>query len=188
MLGQKLPKKNCTINFYQFGELRKIKILFRQQSAFIEYSTRQAAETAATASFNKLTIKGSRIAVRWAKPPAKQSDSSSLLTLEPIPGLPGVLPPPQALLSINSAPSVQPPRDSSSTNSKPDSSATAEGPPSAAAAKAIYAGATVQSGPRPAYMPSTSSMFPPPPPQPPSVYYPSQDPQRMGSGKYGTYY
>ena len=67
-VGPEITEKDLHDHFYQYGELRKIKILSRQQNAFIEYNTRQAAELAAESSFNKLTIKGSKIAVRWAKP------------------------------------------------------------------------------------------------------------------------
>ena len=45
-------------HFYQFGELRNIAMVPRQQCAFINYTTRDAAEKAAAASFDKLVIQG----------------------------------------------------------------------------------------------------------------------------------
>lgn len=54
-------------HFYQFGEIRTITIVQRQQCAFIQFATRQAAETAAEKSFNKLIINGRRLNVKWGR-------------------------------------------------------------------------------------------------------------------------
>lgn len=58
------PQRN---HFYQFGEIRTITIVQRQQCAFIQFATRQAAETAAEKSFNKLIINGRRLNVKWGR-------------------------------------------------------------------------------------------------------------------------
>lgn len=57
----------CRSHFYQFGEIRTITIVQRQQCAFIQFATRQSAETAAEKSFNKLIINGRRLTVKWGR-------------------------------------------------------------------------------------------------------------------------
>lgn len=54
-------------HFYQFGEIRTITIVQRQQCAFIQFATRPSAETAAEKSFNKLIINGRRLNVKWGR-------------------------------------------------------------------------------------------------------------------------
>ena len=43
-------------HFYQYGEIRSISIVSRQQCAFVTYVNRASAELAAEGSFNKLVI------------------------------------------------------------------------------------------------------------------------------------
>lgn len=45
----------CRDYFYQYGDVRNLKVVGNY--AFIEYTTREAAETAAERSFNKTYIK-----------------------------------------------------------------------------------------------------------------------------------
>lgn len=77
--------------FYQFGELRSITMVPRQNCAFVCFTSRAAAETAAERSFNKLILKGRRLKIMWGKSqgqqpaPGKQGGTS----LAPVPGLPG---------------------------------------------------------------------------------------------------
>ena len=54
-------------HFYQFWEIRTSTIVQRQQCAFIQFATRQAAEMAAEKSFNKLIINGRRLTVKWGR-------------------------------------------------------------------------------------------------------------------------
>lgn len=54
-------------HFYQFGEIRTITVVQRQQCAFIQFATRQAAEVAAEKSFNKLIVNGRRLNVKWGR-------------------------------------------------------------------------------------------------------------------------
>lgn len=58
------PRRN---HFYQFGEIRTITVVQRQQCAFIQFATRQAAEVAAEKSFNKLIVNGRRLNVKWGR-------------------------------------------------------------------------------------------------------------------------
>lgn len=63
----------------------------RQNCAFVCFTARASAETAAERSFNKLILKGRRLKIMWGKSqgqqpaPGKQGGSS----LAPVPGLPG---------------------------------------------------------------------------------------------------
>lgn len=54
-------------HFYQFGEIRTVTVVQRQQCAFIQFATRQAAEVAAEKSFNKLIVNGRRLNVKWGR-------------------------------------------------------------------------------------------------------------------------
>lgn len=62
-------------HFYQFGEIRTVTVVQRQQCAFIQFATRQAAEVAAEKSFNKLIVNGRRLNVKWGR---YEQDSSKL--------------------------------------------------------------------------------------------------------------
>ncbi|CAB1315882.1 unnamed protein product [Coregonus sp. 'balchen'] len=62
-LGDSITDSELRNHFYQFGEIRTTTIVQRQQCAFIQFATRQAAELAAEKSFNKLIINGRRLNV-----------------------------------------------------------------------------------------------------------------------------
>jgi len=85
----------CRDYFYQFGEIRSLSVVPRQQCAFVQYTTRAAAEAAAEKSFNKLIINGQRLNIKWGKSqglqqiPVDQKDNLDGRSLEPVPGLPG---------------------------------------------------------------------------------------------------
>ncbi|XP_047196632.1 pre-mRNA-splicing factor RBM22 [Hippoglossus stenolepis] len=103
-LGDTVTDGDLRNHFYQFGEIRTITIVQRQQCAFIQFATRQSAETAAEKSFNKLIINGRRLTVKWGRSQAargkegiKEGVSEMGTRLDPVPGLPGALPPPPAL-------------------------------------------------------------------------------------------
>lgn len=55
-IGEKMLEKELRDHFYQYGEIRSITIVSRQQCAFVTYVTRSAAELAAEGTFNKLII------------------------------------------------------------------------------------------------------------------------------------
>ncbi|XP_025056723.1 pre-mRNA-splicing factor RBM22 isoform X1 [Alligator sinensis] len=102
-LGDTITETDLRNHFYQFGEIRTITVVQRQQCAFIQFATRQAAEVAAEKSFNKLIVNGRRLNVKWGRSQAargkekeKEGTTDSGIKLEPVPGLPGALPPPPA--------------------------------------------------------------------------------------------
>ena len=67
----------------------------KQQCAFIQFTTRAAAEAAAEKSFNKLIIQGRRLNVKWGKAQGATSTTTTTTEdnteapLQPVPGLPG---------------------------------------------------------------------------------------------------
>ena len=58
----------------------------------LQYTRRSAAEVAAEKTFNKLTIKGKKLSIRWGKSQGKQDAiqaSGSGIAVPQVPGLPG---------------------------------------------------------------------------------------------------
>ncbi|XP_008468627.3 pre-mRNA-splicing factor RBM22 [Diaphorina citri] len=95
-LGDKLTEQDLRDHFYQFGEIRSVTILSKQQCAFIQYTSRPAAEAAVEHSFNKVILGGRRLNIKWGRAQANRGEDTAELKvrLEPVPGLPGALPPP----------------------------------------------------------------------------------------------
>lgn len=98
------PFFNSRDHFYQYGEIRSITHIARQQCAFIQFTQRVAAELAAERTFNKLILGGRRMNIKWGRSQGRQGNPMNTTTppenevLEPVPGLPGTLPlPPQDL-------------------------------------------------------------------------------------------
>ena len=177
-IGEKMLEKDLRDHFYQYGELRSITIVSRQQCAFVTYVNRTGAELAAEGTFNKLIIQGRRLVIRWGKSQGKQNVPGTSTTetgasnFAPVPGLPRPLPHPEELQHnfFNLPPAAAPGLSASSAYPSP-------------------------------YYPSTYSFISPPPPssqgQPPppgslpgaagsssdnvGIHYPSQDPTRMGA-------
>ncbi len=58
--------------FYAYGELRSLKLVPHQSCAFVTYTTRAAAESAAETLFNKLVVNGVPLRMSWGKPPSAQ--------------------------------------------------------------------------------------------------------------------
>jgi pre-mRNA-splicing factor RBM22/SLT11 len=95
-IGELIEEKDLRDYFYQFGEIRSITMIGRQNCAFIQYTSRQAAEIAVEKSYQKLIIHGQKLTIRWGKSQAKRAglgDEESTvgkksLQLAPVPGLP----------------------------------------------------------------------------------------------------
>lgn len=153
-------EKDLRDHFYQYGEIRSVTVVSRNQCAFIQYVHRSGAEAAVDGTFNKLVINGRRLNIRWGRGQGRQAPVSSSegageagistvasapLLAPPVPGLPGPLPPlPMAVGAL--------------------------------------------SHPPPFFLASQPASVPPPPGlspvMPPSfmtVHYPSQDPSRLGT-------
>ncbi|CAI4232906.1 unnamed protein product [Auanema sp. JU1783] len=155
-----ITEKDLTDYFYQFGDIRSVRMLEEKSCVFITFTTREAAEMAADRSFKKLTIKGRLLKIRWGAPPAERTVvESETRPINPVPSLPNVCPIPDDL-----APMIK--------KSKFDAPAPPLPPPIAnyAAPSSLVV---------PSYAPpsvSTASNK-----GGPGVYYPSQDPTRLGS-------
>lgn len=98
-LGEKVTEEHLRDHFYQFGEIRSVTMVGRQQCAFVQFTNRISAEAAAEKSFNKLILNGRRLNIKWGRSqaqaitaPKKGEEDEGLL--EPVPGLPGALPMP----------------------------------------------------------------------------------------------
>lgn len=73
---------------------RSVSLVAKQQCAFVQYTTRIAAETAAEKTFNKLILGGRRLTIKWGRSQGRAGPvlASALEVYEPVPGLPGALP------------------------------------------------------------------------------------------------
>lgn len=92
-VGDLVEEKDLRDYFYQFGEIRSVTTIPRQNCAFIQYTTRAAAELAVEKSYQKLVIHGQRLTIRWGKSQAKkaaigESEEGRRQLLAPVPGLP----------------------------------------------------------------------------------------------------
>ncbi|WAQ97502.1 RBM22-like protein [Mya arenaria] len=167
-LGDKVSETDLKDYFYQFGEIRSINVVSKQQCAFVQFTMRSSAETASEKSFNKLILNGRRLNIKWGKSQGQQGGDreegreDEHLGLEPVPGLPGALPVPPEEISNNffnlgGAPPMGPP---------------------------MMRGVRLPPPP-PGMMP----LRPPPGIMPrgnvPQMHYPSQDPNRMGATTQG---
>ena len=63
-----LPEHEIRTHFAQYGTLRSVVCSHRAHCAFLNYTTRQGAETAAEACQGKAVIKGCPLRVQWGKP------------------------------------------------------------------------------------------------------------------------
>lgn len=71
-----------------------MNVVSKQQCAFVQFTARSSAETAAEKSFNKLIINGRRLNIKWGKSQGQQLQEKDETkeeghNLEPVPGLPG---------------------------------------------------------------------------------------------------
>lgn len=113
-LGERIGEKELRDHFYQFGEIRSINVVSKQQCAFVQFTSRSAAELAAERSFNKLIILGRRLNIKWGRSQAQQTllkkEAGEVeKQLEPVPGLPAALPLPPEELTNNYFNLGQPP-------------------------------------------------------------------------------
>ena len=72
--------------------MRQITVVSRQQCAFVQFTSRSAAEAASEKSFNKLIINGRRLNIKWGRSQAQQAarkEEEDMHHMEPVPGLPG---------------------------------------------------------------------------------------------------
>ncbi|KAK7580565.1 hypothetical protein V9T40_001194 [Parthenolecanium corni] len=92
--------KELRDHFYQYGEIRNITCIPRQQCAFVEFIRRADAELAAEKTFNTLILGGCRLNIKWGHAQARrQGDDVAIMhkdpemTIQPSTSLPASLPP-----------------------------------------------------------------------------------------------
>uniref|UniRef100_S4RS76 Pre-mRNA-splicing factor RBM22 n=1 Tax=Petromyzon marinus TaxID=7757 RepID=S4RS76_PETMA len=175
-------------HFYQFGELRSVTVVPRQQCAFVQFTTRHSAEQAADKSFNKLIINGRRLNIKWGRSqgaprPREEIRAGKAMTdtgarLEPVPGLPGALPP---LPPMSGGESGEEQTEANYFNLPP---AVSLPPPPPLMGMRLPPPPAMGSMPPAGFGPG--GFLPPIPPPlfmrgPVPIHYPSQDPHRMGA-------
>lgn len=182
-ISEHLSEKDIRDNFYQYGEIRNITMVARQQCAFVQYTKRASAELAAESTFNKLVLGGQKLSIKWAHSQAKQSTATKTNRSFTDTGPPSAPTQPMPLPAndyFNLTPNdvtVMPP--GLKLNQLPPSLMSN----SAYQALNTYA-APYSSIPLPSTIPSNAdNMQLPPPPINDKLHYPSQDPNRLGAIK-----
>ncbi|CAG0903946.1 unnamed protein product [Darwinula stevensoni] len=185
-LGENTTEEMLRDEFYQYGELRMVTVVAKQGCGFVTYTSREAAELAAESTFNKLIIQGRRLTIKWGKSQAKVGTSDETEegpALEPVPGLPGALPPPPQAANFFNLPPPPPPAAITGYRLPPPFM--------------IPPHVRPPLRPPPGFRPPGLPAPPPPPPvaagasgavPPPArmaIHYPSQDPQRLGAPDFG---
>uniref|UniRef100_A0A7I4YJH0 Pre-mRNA-splicing factor RBM22 n=1 Tax=Haemonchus contortus TaxID=6289 RepID=A0A7I4YJH0_HAECO len=167
-VGQ-ITQKDLSDYFYQFGDIRSLRLLEAKSCAFIQFTTRESCEMAAERSFNKLFLKGRRLVIRWGQPQAQKAEDQR--TINPVPSLPNPCPVPEDLVPSSKRqridplniplPPVPPSFAAPSKLVVPPSR-----PPTGASTSAAGSSTDSSAG--------TSGRTG-------GIYYPSQDPQRLGA-------
>ncbi|XP_031619131.1 pre-mRNA-splicing factor RBM22 isoform X2 [Contarinia nasturtii] len=181
-ISEHLSEKDIRDNFYQYGEIRNITMVARQQCAFVQYTKRSSAELAAESTFNKLVLGGQKLGIKWAHSQAKQTTATK--TNRNFDSAP---PPQQMPIPANDYFNLTP----NDVNVMPPGLKLNQLPPSmmsSSAYQALYQNnaypAPYSSIPLPSNMPpNADNMQIPPPPINESLHYPSQDPNRLGAIK-----
>lgn len=73
-LDSRVTEADLKDNFYAYGEIESIRLVFQRACAFVTYTTREGAEKAAENLSNKLVIKGLRLKLLWGKPQAPKPE------------------------------------------------------------------------------------------------------------------
>lgn len=122
-VSEDISESDLRDHFYQFGELRSVSVHYKQHCAFLQFTTRDAAERAAERCYDRLILRGHRLTVNWGKSPAALAAASvggvsgvggagGSEVLPPVPGLPlPPAPPPPSLFAAaaSSSSSLYPP-------------------------------------------------------------------------------
>ena len=157
MVTDKITEKDLRDHFYQFGEIRSVTVVSKQNCAFVTYTTREAAELAVEKSFQKLVIHGQKLSIRWGRSQGKKTiaETERQAKLPPVPGLPVGGPDYFSLRSSSTA--------------------------SAAAGSSSSLVIPSLANPLIAFTPAATSSSTATSTSKAGIHYPSQDPQRLGS-------
>jgi len=91
-----ITKQDLTDQFYPFGEIKGITLVPKLESAFVTYTTREAAEKAAEALYRRLTVKNHTLQLSWGHSSSPSQAQIAPRAYAPIPPQ-GFLPPPPGL-------------------------------------------------------------------------------------------
>ena len=175
-IAEHLSEKDIRDHFYQYGEIRNITLVNKQQCAFIQFTKRSSAELAAQSTFNKLVLGGQKLSIKWAHSQAKQQNSTAPKTNRHFDAAPSLPSQQQMATPSNDYFNLSP----ADVNIMPPGVKLNQLPPSMMSMQALYQNnaypAPYSSIPLPD--PTVSTMQIPPPP-----HYPSQDPNRLGAIK-----
>lgn len=172
-LHEDITEPEVRDNFYQYGEIRTITLVPKQQCAFVQYTKRSSAEQAAEKTFGKLVMNGRKITIKWAHSQAKQNTVAKTDRRYELPAIPppGTVIPkrtnPNDFFNLANEVTLMPPGMKMSQippNLIPQSTYQMYTQPSFTAPYAVGS----------LNLPSTSAD---------AVNYPSQDPARMGASK-----
>mmetsp|Transcript_43776 Transcript_43776/g.52950 ORF Transcript_43776/g.52950 Transcript_43776/m.52950 type:complete len:413 (+) Transcript_43776:167-1405(+) len=167
-LDESITEEDLKDTFYGYGELSSIKIIKDRGCAFVTYTSRSAAEKAANGLCNRLVVKGVRLKLMWGKParPKPQSDKGAGASSSG--GNKGQAPPSMVPPHVAAQMGMHMPMPTPMN----------------------YFGLPHPGGmppPQMAWGPPPGGMPPqmmPPPAVPSRTYYPSMDPQAMGTHQY----
>jgi pre-mRNA-splicing factor RBM22/SLT11 len=76
-LGPTIEEDDLKDVFYPYGELKSVRKVAARNCAFVTYTTREAAETAAAKLANQLVVKGERLKLMWGKPQAPKEGGNA---------------------------------------------------------------------------------------------------------------
>jgi len=147
--------------FYQFGEIRTIHMVPQKCCAFVQFTTREAAERATEKSFDQLTLKNQRIRIRWgaSRSDTNQQRNAQNQELDPVPNIANLPTPDFFGFRDVGAPPVPPTNKRSADTSE-----------SSTSAKRMFVPQVPSTSSGNSSQQSSSK-----------IYYPSMDPQRLGA-------
>eukprot|EP01106_Pelomyxa_sp_JSP_P008731 TRINITY_DN2421_c0_g1_i3.p1 TRINITY_DN2421_c0_g1~~TRINITY_DN2421_c0_g1_i3.p1 ORF type:complete len:221 (+),score=59.19 TRINITY_DN2421_c0_g1_i3:523-1185(+) len=153
-------------SFYQYGEIKTLRVVPMQQCAFVTYTTRAAAEKAADALFNNLSVRGRPARLSWGR----RFDTSA-----------STAPPPPGAVVVTGGGGIAMPPPPPPDLPPPPGVTMAFPPPMSFPTQAGGAAARTAATGQPTTAAATTSTTTTAAPPQFTTYYPSMDPSRLGS-------
>ena len=91
-----LPYPAYSQYFSQYGEVIRVSVAAKQNSAFVEYNTRDEAEKAVEVAYQGCIIKEVALRVLWGRSKAKAAGDFTT-SVPALPGMPGMVPMPPGM-------------------------------------------------------------------------------------------
>lgn len=70
---EKVTEDDLQRRFYEYGDIKGIRVIGNKKCAFITFVTREGAEKAAEDAAFNLNVNGEQLRIQWGKPPAKKT-------------------------------------------------------------------------------------------------------------------